>query len=138
MRSILLALLLTGCGGRLYDYGPSLNDFCSREPEHRLCEVQAINEAGNAQFKLHADQYDIWHTTNPLGDCEDYALWKYQALYEAGFEPNLVIYSRFVAGVRTLHAVTTVEVDGVIWVLDNETDTIRRKSRTERVGAVEL
>lgn len=134
----LLALLATGCAVNQYDPQPSLTDFCQREPGHQLCVVQDINQQGNARFKLHADEHDRWHTTGVLGDCEDYALWKYQWLYEAGLTPRLLIYRRDVGMFHSFHAVTTVELDGTIWVLDNETDTIRRLSRAEKIGAVLL
>lgn len=148
--ALALILCLSACKTIGYDPSSSVDKFCANEPTHALCsgdatvptktpslqEVRDINAAGNKQFTLHADVDEHWHTTGKLGDCEDYALWKYQKLHEAGYSPSLVIYTRFFGGYKALHAVTSVGVAGAEWILDNETSDIRKKSRTERIGAV--
>lgn len=109
-----------------------------------LDQVKRINSAVNAsmvyaaEFDLTSDtnkfgsitlpNADVWQYDTPTGDCEDYALTKYQMLHDAGFAPDLLFL--FKNGARFIdmwaHAVTVVEVDGVEWVLDNERDEIYR------------
>lgn len=55
-----------------------------------------INDRVNAQVTYQAEQpgADHWQTRDEtkrrgLGDCEDIAIWKYQALREQGLNPEL-------------------------------------------------
>lgn len=170
MRLVWLLVLLTGCVSFPIDLAPMKAKFCHEQPLHAVCgvkrtenigvesleHVRRVNRVINSNMTYKAEfadnglndigngitlpNADVWQSGTPTGDCEDYALTKYQMLHDAGYAPDLLLLyknaARFID--RWGHAVAVVEIDGERWVLDNETDTIRRKSRAERVGAIEL
>jgi predicted transglutaminase-like cysteine proteinase len=100
-----------------------------RQGRARLAE---INRAVNFSIRPVSDwaQYgvaDFWSA--PLatlnagkGDCEDYAVLKYEALREAGIAPeNLRLLLVYYPRRRTNHAVVAVHVDEEWLILDNST-----------------
>ncbi len=82
--------------------------------------------------KRHYARAEYWNIpTDGLGDCEDYALTKRQALMAAGFaEPALRIALVMTArGER--HAVLTIATDRGDYVLDNLTGAILNWDKTD-------
>lgn len=73
---------------------------------------------------------DYWATAGETlrrmqGDCEDFAILKYQFLVESGFDPGSIYLTLVWDPVRRRdHAVLIVKLDGEHYLLDNETDQI--------------
>jgi len=73
---------------------------------------------------------DYWATAGETlrrmkGDCEDFAILKYQFLVDAGFDPGSLYLTLVWDPVRRRdHAVLIVKVAGGHYLLDNETDQI--------------
>lgn len=73
---------------------------------------------------------DYWATAGETlrrmqGDCEDFAILKYQFLVDSGFDPGSIYLTLVWDAVRRRdHAVLIVELDGAHWLLDNESDQI--------------
>lgn len=72
---------------------------------------------------------DYWATPDEFflkdGDCEDYAISKYITLKRLGVDPasmRLVILQD--ENLRAAHAVLGVQLDGEIYILDNQVDTV--------------
>jgi predicted transglutaminase-like cysteine proteinase len=94
-----------------------------------LAQIDAVNRWANA--KPYVDDFvnwhvpDYWETPGEFiahgGDCEDYAIAKYFSLIRLGFAPDslrLVVVDDSVAHV--FHAVLAVQLDGKVWLLDNQ------------------
>jgi predicted transglutaminase-like cysteine proteinase len=108
------------------------------EPESRLRQVRAVNSFVNRwQYKADADNYgqrDYWAA--PLeffrrsGDCEDYAIAKYQSLRLLGLPPEALRLVVVQDVVRALpHAVLAVYLEDEIYILDNLTDAVLPQRR---------
>jgi len=75
-------------------------------------------------------QSDYWATANETlrrrkGDCEDFAILKYQFLVNAGFDPESIYLTLVWDTVRRReHAVLIVKLNGSHYLLDNETDQV--------------
>ena len=86
-------------------------------------QMAEVNEAVNEKpYTADAEQYgksDFWEALTDTGDCEDYALAKYQALVAAGFSPNELRLACCYTESGEYHAVLLVDLDGATWVLDN-------------------
>ena len=73
---------------------------------------------------------DYWATAGETlrrmkGDCEDFAILKYQFLVDSGFDPGSLYLTLVWDPVRRRdHAVLIVKLDGGHYLLDNETDQI--------------
>lgn len=92
-------------------------------------QIRGLNRRINRLVTYREDpeafgQRDYWATPleslNGKGDCEDYAILKFYSLLQLGFSDDqlrlaIVRDTRR----RLLHAVTTVEIDGRTYVLDN-------------------
>ena len=108
------------------------------EPETRLRQVRAINEFVNRwRYKADADNYgkrDHWAT--PLeflrrsGDCEDYAIAKYQSLRLLGLPAASLRLVVVQDTVRDLpHAVLAVYLADEVYILDNLSDAMLPQRR---------
>ena len=108
------------------------------EPEARLRQVRAINSFVNRwQYKADDENYgkrDYWAT--PLeffrrsGDCEDYAIAKYQSLRLLGLPPEALRLVVVQDTVRDLpHAVLAVYLADEVYILDNLTDAVLPQRR---------
>lgn len=82
----------------------------------------------------HSDQTlygkaDYWASVGEFlangGDCEDFAITKYRALVEGGFDPEslriVLLHDRVN---DTAHAVLAAYLDGQVWILDNQIEQI--------------
>ena len=100
-------------------------------------QLRLINRFVNRRVHYVDDQRrfgraDVWSTANDTlrtgrGDCEDYAIAKYQLLRAAGFATRdlyLVIVRDLVR--RADHAVLVARTGGHLYVLDNGTDEVLR------------
>ena len=107
-------------------------------PETRLRQVRAVNAFVNRwQYKADADNYgqrDYWAT--PLeflrrsGDCEDYAIAKYQSLRLLGLPAEALRLVVVQDTVRDLpHAVLAVYLAEDVYILDNLTDGVLPQRR---------
>lgn len=72
---------------------------------------------------------DYWQTTEEFiargGDCEDYAITKYFGLKQLGFAAeDMRIVVLFDQQLRLHHAVLLVELDGEVWMLDNQMSSV--------------
>ena len=98
-------------------------------------QLKAINHYVNRRVEFEDDQRhfgrpDVWSSANETfrsgrGDCEDYAIAKYQMLRTAGFASRnlyLVIVRDLVR--RADHAVLVARAAGHMFVLDNGSDNI--------------
>ena len=72
---------------------------------------------------------DYWATPDEFflrdGDCEDYAISKYVTLKRIGFAPDsmrLVILQD--ENLKAAHAILSIELDGEIYILDNQVDAV--------------
>ena len=66
------------------------------------------------------------------GDCEDYAIAKYQSLRMLGWPPEALRLVVVQDVLRDLpHAVLAAYLDGAIYILDNLSDTALEQSRVE-------
>lgn len=107
----------------------------------KLRQINAVNSWINARIR-YTEDFDIFgvadrwltllYAMRGRGDCEDYALAKYETLRSLGFSENSL---RLVVVKDTRkqigHAVLTVTVDGDRYVLDNQ---IRRAVRHETIS----
>jgi predicted transglutaminase-like cysteine proteinase len=97
--------------------------------------IAAVNRFVNARIAFADDQRlfgqaDRWQSAAEAlrrgrGDCEDYAIAKFQLLRAAGLAERslyLVIVQDLVR--RSDHAILAVESEGRLWVLDNGTDAV--------------
>jgi len=98
-------------------------------------QLEAVNRYVNHRVTFEDDQRrfgrgDVWSTANETlrsgrGDCEDYAIAKYQLLRSAGFADRdlyLVIVRDLVR--RADHAVLVARAGGHMFVLDNGSDEV--------------
>jgi len=98
-------------------------------------QLKAVNHYVNRRVEFEDDQRhfgrpDVWSSANETfrsgrGDCEDYAIAKYQMLRTAGFSGRdlyLVIVRDLVR--RADHAVLVARAAGHMYVLDNGSDEI--------------
>ncbi len=75
-------------------------------------------------------QSDYWATASETldrreGDCEDFAILKYQFLVNAGFDPASIYLTLVWDAVRRReHAVLIVKLNGSHYLLDNESDQV--------------
>ena len=116
-------------GGTAARYAEALSD------ENAVDKLDAVNRYvnGRVQFVDDSRQYgraDVWASAAETlargrGDCEDYAITKFQMLRRAGFSDKdlyLVIVKDLVT--RADHAVLVVRAAGRMFVLDNGTDRL--------------
>lgn len=98
--------------------------------------LSEVNNKVNKQIWYTSDQNnygksDVWviYPANGKGDCEDYALTKQQELIKKGIPeediPLNFVFYKPKSGSITAHAVLVYKNT---WVLDNRTDTIRKKN----------
>ncbi len=113
------ACVLTGWMDRLDD----MRDM----PRHE--QLQQVNAVMNAmpyiEDIVNWGMNDYWATPIEFlqrsGDCEDYSIAKYKSLRILGFPANkmrIVILNDM--NLQVLHAVLAVELDGTIYLLDNQ------------------
>lgn len=119
---------LTSC--HLREWNDELETLASRP---RQAQLDAIN-----QFINHADYIfdiinwgiqDYWATPQEFffrdGDCEDYAIAKFMSLRALGFSnDSLRIIVLHDLNLNILHAVLGVNVDGKIYILDNQLQNV--------------
>lgn len=103
-----------------------------------LGQVQQVNNFMN-QAKYIVDQInwnmkDYWATPGQFfkrfGDCEDYAVAKYMSLAALGFDREkmrIVVVQDL--NLKVAHAVLAVEIDGQIWILDNQIEQVIEADR---------
>ncbi|MGD9869167.1 MAG: transglutaminase-like cysteine peptidase [Hyphomicrobiales bacterium] len=95
----------------------------------QLEQIGMLNRRINSLIAYRDDQQafgrkDHWATPleslNGSGDCEDYAILKFYSLLQLGFSDGQIRLA-IVRDTRRrlLHAVTTVEIDGRVYVMDN-------------------
>ena len=117
------------------------------EAETRLRQVRAINEFVNRwRYKADADNYgkrDHWAT--PLeflrrsGDCEDYAIAKYESLRRLGLPADPLRLVVVQDTVRDLpHAVLAVYLADEVYILDNLSDAVLPQRRVSQLRALLL
>ncbi len=121
---------------------PAARDWLAllRGLEHasRWQQVEEVNRFVNrAVYRADIDNYglrDYWAT--PLeflarsGDCEDYAITKYQSLRRLGVaaeDLRLVVVHDMIRDLP--HAVLAVLINGAVYILDNLSDTILEQSK---------
>ncbi len=103
--------------------------------ETDIDHVAKVNAWVNRNVQFTEDQVlygrsDFWATAaetlrRKKGDCEDIAILKYQFLANAGFDPAAIHLTLVWDAVRRRdHAVLIVKLDGVHYLLDNETDEV--------------
>ncbi len=84
---------------------------------------------------------DYWATPKQFmqraGDCEDYAISKYMSLAHLGFSKDrmrvLVLQD---LNLKTAHAVLLVELDGQVWLLDNQISKVIDANRVKHYKAI--
>lgn len=92
--------------------------------------LERVNLAGNRAIRPITDrdqfgQSDLWTLPDTgQGDCEDFALWKKQALIGHGISPDRLLLATVLDRARATHAVLVVRTDAGDLVLDNVTDRI--------------
>lgn len=112
------------------------SDFLPFLAEHsRMEQLAQVNRWANAAI-IETDDLqtygvtDYWATADEAlragqGDCEDFAILKYQALLALGFHPDDMWLTLARDTVRRAdHALLIVRVDGQLIALDNSTDAI--------------
>ena len=115
--------------------GPAGHFAASLTSDSPVHQLEAINHYVNRRVEFEDDQRhfgkpDVWSSANETfrsgrGDCEDYAIAKYQMLRTAGFAGRdlyLVIVRDLVR--RADHAVLVARAAGHMFVLDNGSDDI--------------
>jgi predicted transglutaminase-like cysteine proteinase len=106
----------------------------------RLQQIREVNRFVNGwAYRTDAENYgrsDYWAT--PLeffrrsGDCEDYAIAKYQSLRRLGFAPEQLRLVVLQDVVRDLaHAVLAVYLDGEVHILDNLSEAVLGQDRID-------
>lgn len=99
-------------------------------------KVEAVNNYINAKIEYRPDaevygKSDYWASVDEtfkkgLGDCDDYAIAKYFTLKELGFaEEDMRIVVLKDHSINEIHAVLSVEVNGVHYILDNQSPYLR-------------
>lgn len=89
-----------------------------------------VNRAANAKIRPITDQkqYAVaerWTLPSQRGgDCEDYALYKKQALIKAGISPDRLLIAAVLDRKRQVHAVLILRSDLGDFVLDNMTNRV--------------
>ncbi len=110
----------------------SLEGLSARE---KLARVNAhLNRAPYIIDPINWGVADYWATPIEFlrkdGDCEDYAIAKYLALKQLGFDPAtmrvVVLEDR---NLKVDHAVLAVRLDGRLYILDNQTPRVVEASR---------
>ena len=104
----------------------------------RMEQVKRVNSFFN-QWPYRTDmeawgKSDYWATPKEFlsksGDCEDYAITKYYALKDMGVpieDMRIVILNDSIRGLD--HAVLAVDVDGVVYILDNVSNMVMTDDR---------
>lgn len=105
--------------------------------------MDVFSKAGGIQYVEDYKQYDKWYKQpnprfdywatpaetlkNKAGDCEDFALLWYYAAREAGFKPEqMAVVVGFLPKQESQgHAILAAEVEGVEYVLDSYSMTIK-------------
>lgn len=101
-----------------------------------LKQVRKINRAANSAIQpvTDLDQYAVaehWALPGAQGgDCEDYAMFKKQALIEAGVSADRLLLAVVLDRRDEPHAVLVLRTDGGDFVLDNVTNRILPWGRT--------
>lgn len=101
-----------------------------------LADVVKVNRSANRAIQsiTDLDQYDVaehWAMPGPEGgDCEDFALFKKQALIEAGVSPDRLLIAVVLDRRDNPHAVLVLRTDRGDYVLDNVTNRIVTWDRT--------
>jgi predicted transglutaminase-like cysteine proteinase len=111
----------------------------SLQGQDRLTQIKALNRFAN-RIPYHSD-LDVWgksdYWASPVefmqrnGDCEDYAILKYESLRQLGVpagEMRMVVVEDTLRNLA--HAVLVVLVDGRLIVLDNLTNALLPQERT--------
>ncbi len=114
------------------DWQDLITDLQGQKPDEQL---QAVNRFVNAQSyvvdEANYGEADVWAT--PLqflengGDCEDFAILKMFSLLKLGWSPSalrLVIVQD--TKLKMPHAVLAVAVGADVWVLDNQSNRLKR------------
>lgn len=98
-------------------------DFQSEKEVITMKVLQRINYNINTNFKYKHDAGNNWQsadvTVKKGGDCEDFAILKFETLKAKGFDPSkmyVVVLDYYPIG--ELHAVLQVEFEGNKYVLD--------------------
>jgi predicted transglutaminase-like cysteine proteinase len=137
VRPVTAALIL----GLMLGAAPPTEEVLLREYH----DLYRVNERVNKAITYTRDpvQYgvpDKW-VENPAsgkGDCDDYALTKMRALYDAGWERYDVRIVTLYVDSKTMkggHAVTEVRArDGSTWILDNAHPRPMRRAELTRLG----
>jgi len=134
---------------RTVDAYPPYADFCRRHPEEcqlsgpgqlkhsdeLMRQLQAVSAAVNSEVtfaldnELHAVE-DYWTLpTSGYGDCEDLALAKRSRLVRLGYSAGaLRLAFVFHREHMSSHCVLTVETTGGTFLLDSQTDEVKRWS----------
>ncbi|MBO6783575.1 MAG: transglutaminase-like cysteine peptidase [Alphaproteobacteria bacterium] len=122
-RSLYNVIPVSNAGGTGWD--SILDSARSLVPMHRM---QLVNDFANRMpYVEDIDNYgmrDFWAKSKTFfeigGDCEDFALAKYQLLERLGFHRNRMRIVLVVDEVRERqHAVLAVNLDGQAWMLDS-------------------
>lgn len=137
--------------GRAHRGPKAYHAMCAREPElcfpdrqaginHRAGPAAAmdqarwdqllkVNDRFNDQIRgvTDRDLYGVsehWTLSHTAGDCEDYAIAKKQALMQAGWAADQLLYAVVEDRGNTYHAVLIVRTQWGDYVLDNKTSDI--------------
>ncbi len=107
----------------------------------RRAQLEAVNRFVNrVPYATDREAYGVrdywagpWRFLAGAGDCEDYAIAKYATLRRLGVpvaDLRIVVVEDVVRGLA--HAVLAVRTDGVVWLLDNQTDRLIDAERDRR------
>jgi predicted transglutaminase-like cysteine proteinase len=99
-------------------------------------KIEAVNNYVNARIEYRPDieiwgKSDYWASiaetlSKGYGDCDDYAIAKYFTLKEVGFsEDDMRIVVLKDHNIDQIHAVLSVNINGTIYILDNQSPYLR-------------
>lgn len=103
--------------------------------------VRAVNNYVNFEVTWKADDADYWQSpdetsTLGTGDCEDFAIYKMQLLRNSGVPDKDMYIIIGTTAKGEYHAILRVNIDGVMYYMDNQTTSIIASTMVNPIYAV--